>query len=79
MANFNIRLMPKATGYPDFSMVGYRFGEEAIPTVPVKRTLNAVSGDNLSQIQAAINEVAALTPDASGFRGAILLKKDCTM
>lgn len=76
-ANGKLQYTPDAKGnrIPDFSMAGYRFGEEAIPAIPVKRTLNAVSGDNLSQIQSAINEVAALTPDANGFRGAILLKK----
>ena len=75
--NGKLQYTPDAKGnrIPDFSMVGYRFGEEAIPSVPVVRTLNAVSGDNLSQIQEAINEVAALAPDAKGFRGAILLKK----
>lgn len=75
--NGKLQYTPDAKGniIPDFSLVGYQFGNEAIPTVPVVRTLNAVSGDNLSQIQNAINEVAALTPDANGFRGAILLKK----
>lgn len=76
-SNGKLQYTPDVKGnrIPDFSMVGYRFGEEAIPTVPVVKTLNAVSGDNLSQIQTAIDEVAAMTPDANGFRGAILLKK----
>jgi len=76
-SNGKLQYTPDSKGnrIPDFSMVGYRFGEEAIPSIPVVKTLNAVSGDNLAQIQAAINEVAALTPDANGFRGAILLKK----
>lgn len=76
-SNGKLQYTPDSRGnrIPDFSMVGYRFGEEAVPTIPVMRTLTAVSGDNLSQIQTAINEVAALTPDANGFRGAILLKK----
>ena len=75
--NGKLQYTPDAKGniIPDYSMVGYKFGNESIPTVPVVRTLNAVSGDNRTQIQDAINEVAALPLDANGFRGAILLKK----
>ena len=64
----------KGNTLPDFSMVGYKNGDAAIPNVAVVKTLTAVSGDNLAQIQAAINEVAARPLDANGFRGAILLK-----
>lgn len=59
---------------PDFSMVGYRHGEAALPVVPVVKTISPVSGDNLAHIQAAINEVAARTPDANGYRGTLLLE-----
>jgi len=59
---------------PDFSGVGYMNSESPIPTVAVVKTVNAVLGDNLATIQNAINEVSALTPDANGFRGAILFK-----
>ncbi len=31
------------------------------------------AGDNTARIQRAIDYVASLTPDASGFRGAVLL------
>ena len=59
---------------PDFSFAGYEGGGVAIPTnIPVKQTLNPVAGDNTAQIQSAINAVASLTPDANGFRGAVLL------
>jgi hypothetical protein len=57
----------------DFSYAGYDGGGVALPTVPVKVTISAVSGDNTSHIQSAINQVAALTPDANGVRGALLL------
>lgn len=59
---------------PDFSGVGYRNSESPIPTVTVVKTVNAVLGDNLANIQNAINEVSAYTPDANGFRGTILFK-----
>ena len=59
---------------PDFSAVGYMNSETPIPTVAVVKTLTAVAGDNTTNIQNAINEVSALTPDANGFRGAILFK-----
>lgn len=59
---------------PDFSGVGYMNSELPIPTVAVVKTVNAVLGDNLANIQNAINEVSILTPDSNGFRGAILFK-----
>jgi len=64
----------KGNKVPDFSGVGYMNSESPIPTVGVVRIVNAVSGDNLSNVQTAINEVAALPLDANGFRGAILFK-----
>lgn len=63
---------PKGNVVPDFSGVGYRNSESAIPTVSVVKTVSAVTGDNLANIQNAINEVSAYTPDANGFRGTIL-------
>lgn len=59
---------------PDFSNAGYRGGGTAIPLVPVKRIIWPVPGDNADHIQKAIDAVAAMSPDASGFRGTILLK-----
>jgi len=58
----------------DFSYAGYHGGGFALPNVPVKVTISPVSGDDTASIQNAINQVAALTPDANGFRGAVLLK-----
>ncbi|GHV25806.1 hypothetical protein FACS1894176_05260 [Bacteroidia bacterium] len=61
---------------PDFSYCGYKGGGVAIPDVTVVATLRAPSGkDDLPIIQSLIDSVATLTPDAQGFRGAILLKK----
>ena len=57
----------------DFSFAGYQKGEETIPTVEVVATLSPIAGDNTSFIQAAIDSVANLSPNAEGIRGAILL------
>ena len=59
---------------PDFSNAGYKGGGIAIPFVQTKATVWPVLGDNSDQLQKVIDSVSALTPDASGFRGAILLK-----
>ncbi len=64
----------KGNKVPDFSGVGYLNSESPIPTVGVVLTVNPVSGDNLSNVQNAINQVAALPLDANGFRGTILFK-----
>jgi hypothetical protein len=61
---------------PDFSRVGYHEGDKPIPDIPVVKTVTAPADGNGQQlIQDAINEVSKLTPDANGYRGAILLKK----
>jgi hypothetical protein len=59
---------------PDFSNAGYKGGGVPIPYVAIKATLWPVPGDNSANIQAAIDKVSALPLDASGFRGAVLLK-----
>jgi len=59
---------------PDFSNAGYKGGGVNIPYVATKETVWPVRGDNSFNIQAAIDKVSALAPDASGFRGAVLLK-----
>ena len=64
----------KGNKVPDFSGVGYLNSESPIPTVGVVRTVYPVSGDNLANVQNAINQVTALPLDANGFRGAILFK-----
>ena len=64
----------KGNTLPDFSGVGYMNSEVAIPTVAVVKTVYPVAGDNLANIQNAINQVAAMPLGADGFRGAILFK-----
>jgi hypothetical protein len=59
---------------PDFSNAGYKAGGVPIPYVAVKETVWPVLGDNSDNIQAAIDKVSSLPADASGFRGAVLLK-----
>jgi hypothetical protein len=57
----------------DFSYAGYMGGGVAIPTVPVKVSVNAAAGDNSMIIQQAIDQVAAM-PLVNGIRGAVLLQ-----
>jgi len=60
---------------PDFSYCGYKASEEDIPTVPVKMVVPLIKGDATATIQRAIDKIAAMEPDAKGFRGAVLLSK----
>ena len=60
---------------PDFSNVGYMYGDSAIPDIPVVVEVSPVDGDDGATIQAAIDQVEAMNPDANGFRGTVLLKK----
>lgn len=57
----------------DFSHCGYRNSEQDIPTVPNAVFVAWQAGDCTDRIQRAIDYVASLTPDASGFRGTVLL------
>ena len=63
---------PNGDVVPDFSGVGYRNGEAAIPTVAAVETLSPVAGDNADEIQAAIDRIAQ-RPLVNGFRGAVML------
>ena len=63
---------------PDFSFAGYMDGGVKVPVgeSPLKVTLYpTASGEDRTRIQAAIDQVCNMTPDANGFRGAVLLKK----
>jgi hypothetical protein len=60
---------------PDFSHVGYHYGDELPPIIPVVKEISPVEGDDYVNIQSAINEVAEMPLDENGFRGAVLLKK----
>jgi hypothetical protein len=57
----------------DSSGVGYMGGAVPLPNVPVVLAISPVSGDNQANIQNALDQIAAMTPDANGFRGALLL------
>jgi len=67
--------VPYANGdrIPDFSFAGYRGGGIALPRVATAVTVSPVRGDDGPTIQAAIDKVSALEPDANGVRGAVLL------
>lgn len=58
---------------PDFSFAGYMRGGVALPQVPTVETVSNEPGDDRDRIQAAIDAVSALPPDADGIRGAVLL------
>ena len=60
---------------PDFSRVGYHQHTRVIPQVEVVSTLSATGDNDQAKIQLAIDELAKKQPNASGIRGAILLKK----
>jgi hypothetical protein len=60
---------------PDFSHVGYRYGDVPIPDIATVVEVSPVAGDDGATIQAAINSLYNVTPDENGFRGAVLLKK----
>ncbi|QEC58475.1 pectate lyase [Flavisolibacter ginsenosidimutans] len=59
----------------DFSYCGYAASNEPIPDVPVKVVVPVSKGDATLRIQSAIDYVASLPVDKSGFRGAVLLQK----
>jgi len=59
---------------PDFSYCGYEQSELPIPTVEAVLVVPHRKGDNTARLQAAIDHVSTLIPDADGFRGAIQLE-----
>jgi hypothetical protein len=59
---------------PDFSYAGYRGGGVPLPIVPVRITLSpSPTGNDIEQIQQALDAVGAMEPDENGHRGAVLL------
>lgn len=60
---------------PDYSYCGYRHSEEPIPDARAVVRVAPVEGDNSARLQAAIDYVASLAPDARGLRGAVLLEE----
>ncbi|MCJ7543058.1 MAG: DUF6298 domain-containing protein [Phycisphaerae bacterium] len=59
----------------DFSHCGYAGGERDIPDAPIRVVVPPAAGDAGARIQAALDYVASLPPDADGLRGAVLLGK----
>ncbi len=59
----------------DFSYCGYQNSTQDIPAVRTAVFVPYQAGDNTARIQRAIDYVSSLKPDASGFRGAVLLDK----
>jgi len=60
---------------PDFSHVGYESGKAVIPEIKVVESIEPIAGDNLENIQKAINKVCKKKLNKQGYRGALLLKK----
>ncbi len=58
---------------PDFSTAGYGGGGVKLPVIPSRVRVTPHSGDNTARIQAALDYITRLTPDASGMRGAVEL------
>jgi len=58
----------------DFSYAGYMGGGVNLPDVNTVKTISPVAGYDTNNIQSAIDEVCAMTPDANGIRGALLLE-----
>lgn len=59
---------------PDFSHAGYRGGGVALPSVVARVRVAPVEGEDGARIQAAIDHVSGLAPDADGRRGAVELE-----
>jgi len=63
----------------DFSTAGYKYGNSPIPdvaqSITAARVVNVspIAGDNTAHIQAAIDQVEAMSLDANGFRGIVQL------
>lgn len=59
---------------PDFSHAGYHGADAEIPQVEEVCHIAPIAGDNTAHIQAAIDSVGQLTPNAAGYRGAVVLE-----
>lgn len=57
----------------DFSYAGYMAGEQPIPNVEIKIVVPPTNEDATRLIQDALDYLGNMQPDASGFRGAVLL------
>ncbi len=59
----------------DFSHAGYRGGGVALPDATARVRVEPGRGQDGVRIQAALDYVAALAPDAQGLRGAVILER----
>ena len=64
---------PNGDRVPDYSFCGYRQSEAPIPTIPAKVFVPHVKGDATETIQKALDYVASLPMNETGFRGAVQL------
>jgi len=64
----------RSNGLVDFSYAGYAANERAIPDATVRVVVPNTDGDDGVRIQAALDYVGSLSPDAEALRGAVLLK-----
>jgi hypothetical protein len=65
---------PKGDRIPDFSSAGYLGGGVSLPDVATSVKVSPTgSADDTPAIEAAIDQVAKLAPDAQGIRGAVQL------
>ena len=66
---------PAGSRIIDFSHAGYGGGGEALPDASARIVVPAGHGRDRQRIQAAIDLVSAMPPDASGVRGAVVLER----
>jgi hypothetical protein len=73
--NGKLEYKPDSLGntIPDFSHVGYQYGDVPLPNVPVEVVISPGEGDDLTTIQNAIESLYNQPLDENGFRGAVLL------
>src|SRR5499426_3693372 len=69
------KTLPRGDRIMDFSSAGYKGGGVALPVAPVSQTVSPSGADDTAAIQAAIDAVSTGSPDANGFRGAVLLSR----
>jgi hypothetical protein len=75
--NGKLEYKPDSLGniIPDFSHVGYYYGDVPVPDIPVVLEIEPLPGENTLHIRDAILQVAEMPLNENGYRGAILLKK----
>src|SRR5262245_16322224 len=69
------KTLPRGDRIMDFSFAGYKGGGVVLPVAPVSQTVSPSGADDTAAIQAAIDAGSSGSPDANGFRGAVLLSR----